>query len=158
MELDLEQELANLKLLKIDPLREKYREICRETTHSRNRDYLCKRILWRMQANLYGGLSERAQERARELADTANLRLISPRSTKQVPTPVPVATLADKRLPKPGTILTRPYKGQNIQVKVLSDGFEYQGKKFLSLSAVAQAITGNHCNGYLFFKLPGAAK
>jgi hypothetical protein len=56
-------------------------------------------------------------------------------------------------LPAPGTILARRYKGHIIQVKVLTKGFEYEGTLYRSLSAVAKAITGSHCNGYLFFRL-----
>jgi len=60
---------------------------------------------------------------------------------------------ADDRLPPPGTVLTRKYKGETLQVLVLADGFEYAGEVYASLSAVAKAITGSHCNGYLFFRL-----
>ncbi len=59
----------------------------------------------------------------------------------------------DGRLPPPGTVLTRPYKGGTIQVQVLAHGFEYDGKVYRSLSAVAKAVTGSHCNGFLFFRL-----
>ena len=52
----------------------------------------------------------------------------------------------------PGTILTRPYKGQLLQVQVLTDGFAYAGRVYASLSAVAKAITGSHTNGFLFFR------
>ena len=60
---------------------------------------------------------------------------------------------ADDRLPPPGTLLTREYKGRTYQVRVLADGFDYDGQVYRSLSAVAKAITGSHCNGYLFFRL-----
>jgi hypothetical protein len=53
----------------------------------------------------------------------------------------------------PGTILTRTYKRQTIQVKVLESGFEYQDKVFPTLSAVAKEITGSHWNGMKFFNL-----
>ena len=53
----------------------------------------------------------------------------------------------------PGTVLTRPYKGVNLQVLVLPDGFVYADTIYPSLSAVAKAITGSHCNGFLFFRL-----
>jgi hypothetical protein len=62
--------------------------------------------------------------------------------------PAPV----DPRLPPPGTILTRPYKGQQLHVQVLTDGFAYAGRVYPSLSAVAKVITGSHTNGYLFFR------
>ena len=60
---------------------------------------------------------------------------------------------SDTRLPVPGTVLTRPYKGRQIRVQVLANGFEFEGEVFRSLSAVAKKITGGHCNGYLFFGL-----
>ncbi len=159
MEFNAEKELAYLRQLKTGPLREKYLEVCGETTNSRNRDYLYRRILWRMQANLYGGLSERALARARELVCTEDLRRMMPgHSRRKDPEPAPVAATADKRVPMPGTIITRDYKGQTLKVKVLVEGFEYLGEKYLSLSAVAKAITGNHCNGFHFFKLQGGGK
>jgi hypothetical protein len=64
----------------------------------------------------------------------------------------PMPAAVDVRLPPPGTILTRPYKGQLVQVQILTDGFAYAGSVYPSLSAVAKAITGSHCNGYLFFR------
>jgi hypothetical protein len=57
------------------------------------------------------------------------------------------------RLPPAGTLLTRPYKGTTVQVRVLEHGFVYEGAIYRSLSAVAKVITGAHCNGYLFFRL-----
>ena len=60
---------------------------------------------------------------------------------------------SDNRLPPPGTILQRTYKGAVVQVQVLDDGFEHAGAKYRSLSAVAKAITGSHVNGYAFFGL-----
>ena len=64
-----------------------------------------------------------------------------------------MAVKADDRLPLPGTVIVREYKGQARQVKVLPAGFEYEGEVYKSLSAVAKAITGQHCNGYHFFRL-----
>ena len=62
-------------------------------------------------------------------------------------------TTSDDRLPAPGTILERLYKGRTYRVNVLDDGFEYSGEKYRSLTAVAQTITGSHWNGFLFFGL-----
>ena len=55
--------------------------------------------------------------------------------------------------PLPGTILLRVYKGESLQVQVLAQGFEFEGIAYPSLSAVAKAITGQHCNGFHFFRL-----
>jgi hypothetical protein len=57
------------------------------------------------------------------------------------------------RLPRPGTILTRRYKGRTLQVEVLEHGFAFEGKTYRSLSAVAKAVTGSHCSGHFFFGL-----
>jgi hypothetical protein len=61
----------------------------------------------------------------------------------------------DDRLPPPGSVITRRYKGAVVQVKVLQGGFEYAGEVYGSLSAVAKTVTGSHCNGFLFFRLTG---
>ena len=60
---------------------------------------------------------------------------------------------ADDRLPMPGTMLQRKYKGHIYEVEVLDGGFAYDGEVYRSLSAVAYAITGGHWNGYLFFNM-----
>jgi hypothetical protein len=59
----------------------------------------------------------------------------------------------DRRLPIPGTVISKGYKGTVIDVKVLDKGFEYAGKPYRTLSAIAGAVTGQHWNGYLFFGL-----
>jgi hypothetical protein len=53
----------------------------------------------------------------------------------------------------PGSVLVKEHKGRTIIVHVLDSGFEYDGKRFTSLSAVATAITGTKWNGMLFFGL-----
>jgi hypothetical protein len=148
------------RLLHLSPkdLRLRYAELFAECTHTGNKGWLIKRIAWRLQALAEGDLSERARDRARELACDADLRLSPPEPIK-----IPLCAVAellgtpsiqsDPRLPPPGSTLVRKYKGQAVRVKVLSQGFEYHGITYESLSAVAQAITGTHWNGILFFRL-----
>lgn len=159
MELNVGREIAALQRMTVKQLRQKYMEVFDEETNGHNKAWLVKRIAWRLQARAEGGLSERARKRAEELADDADIRMNPP--PMKAATPVeeeapPVRVLkfqADDRLPPPGTVLTRKYKGEVLQVKVRPDGFEYEGELFASLSAVAKKITGSHCNGYLFFRL-----
>lgn len=152
------QQLAALPRLTVKQLQARYAEVFREATPGRNKAWLVKRIAWKIQAQVEGSLSERARRRAEELAAGAELRSTVPTTRTPVraaTTPVP-ATLpfpADRRLPPPGSVLTRPYKGERLQVTVLAAGFEYAGLVYPSLSAVAKAITGSHCNGFLFFGL-----
>jgi hypothetical protein len=99
------------------------------------------------------------------LANDADLRTSAPKFNPTTAAPAQrtkTGTLrfaGDNRVPMPVTIITREYKGQTLQVRVLPKGFEFEGEVYKSLSAVAKAITGSHCNGYLFFRLrDGGAK
>src|SRR5687767_6727792 len=125
----------------VKELRQRYVEVFNEDTNAQNKQWLLKRIIWRMQARLEGSLSERARKRAAELADDADIRMNPPRAKAPEPAAedAPVQVLkfqADERLPLPGTVITRKYKGDLLQVKVLPQGFEYEGKVYLSLSAL----------------------
>jgi hypothetical protein len=157
VEINIVNEVAALRRLSIAQLRQRFAELFGEATNASNRTWLTKRILWRMQALAEGDLSERARQRAAELARDADLRLNAPHNkttTPSTPTPQPdsIAAPIDQRLPPPGTILTRPYKGLLIQVQVLTEGFAYAGRIYPSLSAVAKNITGSHTNGFHFFR------
>ena len=156
MELNIVHEVATLERLTVGQLRQRFAELFGEATQASNRTWLVKRIAWLLQALAEGDLSERARRRAAELARDADLRLNPPQrqATATAATPEPARTPApvDDRLPPPGTILTRPYKGQLVQVQVLTEGFAYAGRVYPSLSAVAKAVTGSHTNGYHFFR------
>jgi hypothetical protein len=165
MHLNVAKEVAALQRLTIGELRRRYAEAFGEQPTTNNRTWLVKRIVWRLQALAEGDLSERARQRAAELANDADLRTSAPRVTVAEPAPdrtvvKPVRFQADERLPPPGSIITRRYKGEDLQVKVLPEGFAFEGEVYASLSAVARAITGSHCNGFLFFNLTnqGAAR
>ena len=155
MTLNIQTELAVLQKMTVKQLRTRYAEVFGETTNAGNKAWLVKRIAWRLQSLEYGGLSERARQRANELGNEADIRMSPP---KVIPFPTESRTISkpfkhDDRIPAPGTVITRKYKGETLQVKVMVDGFEYDGETFSSLSAVAKAITGSHCNGFQFFKL-----
>jgi hypothetical protein len=161
VELNITHELATLRRLAPRELRDRYAELFGERPSTNNRGWLLKRLAWRIQALAEGDLSQRARQRATELANDADLRTTPPRTSRADPAPAPTAAApaaaappcpADRRLPPPGTVLTRTYKGARLQVRVLQAGFEYDGQAYRSLSAVARAITGSHCNGFLFFQ------
>lgn len=107
-----------------------------------------------------GELSQRARQRAAEICHDADLRMVAPRNwvssgvaVKQVPTHSGAKTHHDRRIPVPGTQLSREYRGTPIVVNVLTDGFEYQGRPYRSLSAIASEVTGTRWNGLAFFRL-----
>ncbi len=160
--------VSELRRMTVPELRRKYAEVHGEETRSRHREHLIRRIAWRAQANEEGDLPERARRRALEIASDADLRTRAPAlngaaaaqspagSGRTVTKPIEVPT--DPRLPMPGTLLMREYKGRTIHVRVLPSGFDYEGTVYRSLSAVARAVTGAHWNGYLFFGLQPPAK
>jgi hypothetical protein len=138
----------------VNALREKYADVFGEETKSRHKEWLVRRIVWRMQALAEGDLSERARRRAAELANDADLRMSAPKITPAPKARTATATLpasSDRRLPEPGERLRRVYKGKTYIVDVRPNDFEFDGEIYKSLSAVANKITGTHCNGYLFF-------
>jgi Protein of unknown function (DUF2924) len=56
-------------------------------------------------------------------------------------------------VPVAGTLLTRRLGDRQIVVKVLAEGFEYESRRYRSLSAIARQVTGTRWNGLLFFGL-----
>jgi len=157
MSLNVGKELKSLGSMTVAELRDKYVEVFGEETRSRHRIHLIRRIIWRMQANEYGGLSERARRRAEEIADDSDLRMIAPKKMDRVGKGIThvgrLPGVRDSRLPMPGCVITREYGGVVHRVMVRHEGFEYGGERYGSLSAVAKEITGSHWNGYDFFQM-----
>jgi hypothetical protein len=158
MQLNIAKEVAALQRLTTPQLRGRYAEAFGEHTNANNKAWLIKRIAWRLQARAEGDLSERARRRAAELANDADLRLSPPKGPAADAAPERTTTgvlrgKGDTRVPPPGSVITRVYKGEVLQVKILDVGFEFEGQVYRSLSAVARAITGQHINGMLFFRL-----
>lgn len=181
--MDVALEETRLGRLTGGELRERYAALFGERSDSRNRHYLTRRILWRMQVLAEGGLSERARRHALETGSLLDIRqsapvprvAAAPASPDPVPTDlsVPVTVTpepgeepgyivqrlagAKTRLPPPGGVLLRRYKGKELQVHVRSNGFEWEGQTYRSLSAVAKAVTGSHWSGNVFFNLAESA-
>ena len=156
MAMNVGKEITALKKMTVPELRKRYAETFGEGTTSRHKEFLVRRILWRLQANQEGGLSERARQRARELAADSDVRLTAPRMSPPDAGPARTTSIhfsSDQRLPMPGTIITRRYKDEIIEVRVLPRGFEYAGEVYRTLSAVARRVTGTHWNGFHFFRL-----
>ena len=163
---DIAAELAALDQMNTGELAERYAELHGQPCRTRHRAYLIRKIAWRIQANAEGDLSERARRRAAELANDAEVRVMAPKTMICPPQHGESATVTkavpivpdkpkDSRLPAPGSAIVRQYKGCTHRVVYLADGsgFEYEGERFRTLSAVAKRITGSHINGFRFFRL-----
>ena len=146
-------EIESLRRLKTGELRTRYRDLFGEASPSFSRAHLFRRIAWRLQAETEGELSERARRRASELANDSDLRLRAPRSFWREIEGHGESPTRDPRLPPTDTVLERVYQGQILRVTVLANGFEYHGKPYASLSAIAHRVTGTRWNGFHFFGL-----
>ena len=153
-------EIEKLRRASLAALREKYREVFQEETRTRHREHLFRRIAWRLQALAEGDLSARARGRALETARDADLRMVAPRDFFAVNGEAIRITRGDRnrreqdsRLPLPGALLTRKWKGGTLVVEVLAKGFRYENQHYSSLSAIAVAVTGTRWNGLAFFGL-----
>jgi hypothetical protein len=150
-----------LRHMTVGQLKDKYRDVFGESSRSNHKQFLFRRIAWRMQANAWGGLSERARRRALEIANDADLRIRAPKNFLKVELDesraieTRVAPTEDPRLPKPGSMLVRRYRGKDIVVRVREDGFEYDGQVHRSLSSAVRGATGTPWNGFAFFGLGG---
>ena len=81
MKLNVAKEVARFQKMTCGTS-DRFAEVTGETTNAKNRKWLIRRIVWRMQANVEGGLSPEAINRIRELADGADLRVTSPASRR----------------------------------------------------------------------------
>jgi hypothetical protein len=140
--------LAEIQTWKTGRLREELTRLTGVAAKSWNRPYLVRKVSWLTQAAMRQG------------SDAVGLPTLvvevkdQPRSPRLdapiqgLPTPV-----RDPRLPRPGTVLLRDYRGLRLTVTVLERGFEWNGHAYSSLTALARAITGQHWIGRLFFGL-----
>ncbi len=143
-------EIERLRSLPVKELRRKYHQLFGSETRSSNKPFLFRRLAWRLQVIAAGDITERVRKRALALANDADLKIRPDRSFRnysieQKP--------RDWRLPRAGTVLKREWEGQTIEVTVQEDDFEYQGRRYPSLSTMAAEVTGVRWNGFLFFGL-----
>ena len=160
MQETLLSQVMALKGMSTRELQKRYEDLFNgKKASSNNKIYLWRRVAYRIQELEYDGISEEAQGRIKEIigeSDPINnkaLRSAGNSKEKFQALKGKHSILRDKRLPIPGTIVKKEYKGNHIQVEVLENGFEYKGNKYKSLSAIAKEITGAHWNGYVFFNL-----
>lgn len=160
VETAMRKQIDELSAMTVGQPRQKYQEVLGEESRSNHKQFLFRRIAWRIQALAEGGLSERARRRALEIANDADLRIRAPRTRfgpdyamdPKLSVSRKVAGL-DPRLPPAGTYLEREFKGRRVIVKILVDGFEFGSRRYRSLSAIAREVTGTKWNGFLFFNL-----
>ena len=133
--------LAALKTLSVKDLKAEWENLFSTAAPNNSRKFLEFRIAYRIQELTYGG----PDRETRRMLDLLAEEVEGHARRKH--------RIADPRNPVIGTKLIREWDGVEHTVTVLKDGFDWQGRKFKSLSAVARAITGTRWNGYRFFGL-----
>ena len=141
----LEVEIAALPKMNLAQLQAKWRRDLKQAAPPRVRKQLLVPLLaYKLQEQEYGGLKPDVKRRLRELAASFNR---NPRKAG--------GQFTDSVRIKPGTRLIRQWEGQTHHVTVSEAGFEYNGERYKSLSAIARLITGTRWSGPLFFGLKG---
>ncbi len=131
--------IAALKTTPTPDLRSLWRDLFEAEPPRHNRRFLESRLAYRIQELEYGALKPATVERLEALGEELDGGKAEVRRRR-----------SDDR-PIVGTRLIREYQGVEHSVTVLADGFEYQGRPYRSLSAIARAITGTRWNGWIFF-------
>jgi hypothetical protein len=134
-------QLAALPQKSTAELKQMWRELYDREPPPFNKPFLVKRLAWRVQELAYGGLSARAEAKLKVLIEDEDARVKGKHPVRKGDRPIV------------GTRLIREWQGVEHTVTVLDDGFEYEGRRYKSLSAIARAITGTRWNGPLFFGL-----
>jgi hypothetical protein len=133
--------LAALKTTPTPELKQQWRELFSTEPPPFNRRYLESRLAYRIQELVYGGLKPETVKRLEALGEQFDGGKITRRRIRTNMKPIA------------GTRLIREWQGTEQIVTVRQDGFEWQGRPYQSLSAIARAITGTRWNGWVFFGL-----
>jgi hypothetical protein len=133
--------LAALKTASIAELKQQWRELCGTEPPPHNRAYLESRLAYQIQALAFGGLKPETVARLEALGEQLDGGNITIRRIRASDGPIA------------GTRLVREYQGVQHTVTVLQDGYEFEARRFRSLSAIARHITGTRWSGPVFFGL-----
>ena len=154
---NISEEIRKLRNTNLLNIQKQYKELFNGSeAPCVNKPYLIKKIAYKLQEMAHGGLSDNARTQIAELIekyDPVNNKALRPQVVSAGKNVVSIPFMRDKRLPIPGTVIYKKYKGQDIHVKVLAKGFEYKDKYYRSLTAIAFELTGAHWNGFSFFGL-----
>ena len=144
-----------LRQMTVAELQCEWERLCGEPTRSRNKQFLYRRLAWRIQELQHGGLSDRTRNRIDELAPDSFVRAPAPHALHDAVDGAQTVRKRprDSRLPSPGTVIVKAYKGRELRLVVHDDHFELDGQSFRSLSEAARHVTGSRWNGRLFWGL-----
>ena len=145
---DIQAKVDRLYSLSAKELMREYIRLTGDSYYTNKRKSLIRRIAWLYQIKDEKPISQIAENRIKELAQTSKLRIRTPNKFMQK---IPNKIQSRQTTLEPGTIITKDYNGNHFEVVVLDKGFMWNNTIYKSISGVAKAITGSHWNGKLFF-------
>ena len=138
------RQLATLQTMTLEQLREKWLDLYGSDPPRYKKQFLVKRLAYRIQELFYGGLSEAAKTHLRQIAQDDPVATVERKVSEDRKSNENIL---------PGTRFVRVWNDRRYEVVAREKGFEYDGRIFRSLSAVAREITGTRWNGKVFFGL-----
>lgn len=138
--------LAELKTMTMPQLKAQWEKLFNAASPNNSRPFLEQRLAHRIQELAFGGLTKSIVRTLDMLADEVEGKKVRK------------SVISDPRNPIIGTRLIRDWKGTEHTVVVAKDGFDWNGRRYKSLSAIAKSITGTNWNGYRFFGLRAAER
>ena len=138
------RQISEIQGLTLGELRERWETLYGTAPPRYSWEHLVRRLAYRIQELRFGGLCESTK---------ATLRAVAERDGTGDQVKPLVRRNANDGGPVPGTRLVRVWHGERHEVTVTADGYEYKGRIFRSLTAVAKIISGAHWSGNLFFGL-----
>ena len=154
MDTSILSQISALQRMPVADLQVEWLKLYGEPTRSRNRQFLFRRLAWRVQELQHGGLSDAARDRIDKLAPDGFTRARTPSlraATTADPEPPTPRPRRDARLPTPGTVIVKRYKNRELRVVIHDDGLELDGTMYPTATALAKEITGSKSiNGWLF--------
>jgi len=145
LERDIKEQIDELSQLSIQELRERWRTFFNREPPYCQREYLIRRLAYRIQEIAFGGLSQETRNLLRKLAKEYRCDLESNSSSAKA--------RQGKALPLKGTRIVREWQGRTYEVMVGETDYIYEGRHYRSLSVIAREITGTRWNGPVFFGL-----
>ena len=139
------RQLAALQPMTLPQLQEKWRDLYGSEPPQYKKQFLIIKLAYRIQEILHGGLTESTKNHIKQTAKADKAKVSGRTNTD--------SHQKSKDVILPGTRFIRHWQDQRYEVIALEKGFEYEGKPFRSLTAVAKEITGTHWNGRVFFGL-----
>lgn len=150
-QIDLAAQVGELGTMTLAQLRRRHKEVFGMEIRAKNKTMLAKKIAKQLQRLAETGKPIPETTPKTEEAETEGTA--NPANEKPKKKSYRKKGERDPRLPAAGTVLTREYKGRKMEVTVLEEGFELDGKGYRSLSKIASEVAGCSYNGFLFFGL-----